>query len=78
MDKQRKLAYCACITVVNGERKPRKKRYENATLERCILSMRSDDTMDDGITDLVFNLGFIHDSTMDEPRKHCAVRDNVN
>ena len=64
--------------MVNGKGKPGKKRYENATLERCILSMCSDDTMDDGITDLVFNLSFIHDSAMDEPRKHCAVRDNVN
>lgn len=70
------LAYCACITVVNGEGKPGKKRYENTTLERRILPMCSDDTMDDGITDLVLNFCFVHGSAMYEFHKHFVVRDN--
>ena len=46
--------------MVNRIRKPRQEGHDDATLERRLLVMSADDTMDDGISDLVLNLHLVH------------------
>ena len=55
--------------MVDRERKARQEGDNDTTLERRLLAMGPYDTMDNGITNFVLDLGFVNDGAADGTRE---------
>jgi hypothetical protein len=57
------MTHSASVRMVYGEGKARQQWNHDTTLPRGFLSVRPNDTMDDGISDAVFHLDIFHNSS---------------
>ena len=60
---QETMTYSVSVSMVYGEGKPRQQWNHDTTFPRGSLSVRPNDTMDDGISDAILYLNVFHNSS---------------
>ena len=55
-------AHSTGVTMIHRERKSRKKRDQNAAFPWCVIAMCANDTVDDGVPDMILDFNIVHNS----------------